>query len=158
MYISPIYVYAEMILPKVGVKSSSRSTNFRENVAIQTKSRNTNFRANFVIQANPKAPIFGQISRFRQIQKHQFSEKFRGSGKIPKYQFAGKFLNSQISEKIRGFVRISGKFRIFNLIVGCIRSIPAAIIGFPIGTTTFSSAGIPLLCNNIYIDFIIKIH
>ena len=46
VYMSPICTHAEMILPKVAVESTSRSTNFRENFAVQAKSRNTNFPEN----------------------------------------------------------------------------------------------------------------
>ena len=69
-----------VVLPKVAVESTSRSTNLPK-VAVESTSRSTNFRENFAVQANPEAPIFRKICNFR------------------------KFLNRQISGKIRGFVR-----------------------------------------------------
>ena len=60
------------------------------------KHQSTNFRENFAVQANPEAPIFGKISRFRQNPEAPIFRKI--------YHFR-KFLNRQISGKIRGFVR-----------------------------------------------------
>ena len=58
VYMSPICAHAEMILPKVAVESSSRSTNLRENFTAQAKSRSTNFRENFAVQAKSRSTNF----------------------------------------------------------------------------------------------------
>ena len=60
-----------VVLPKVAVESTSRSTNFRENFAIRSKSRNTNFPENLLfrkfLNRQISVKIQGFVRNFRTI-------------------------------------------------------------------------------------------
>jgi hypothetical protein len=91
----------------------------------------------------PEAPIFGKISRFSQNPEVPI---FR---KICHFR---KFLNRQISVKIRGFVRNFRKIWDFWHNYICIGSIPATSIGFPTGAPNFST-GVPFYVIILIINF-----
>ena len=54
-----------VVLPKVAVESTSRSTNFRKNFAVQLKSRSINLPANLLLLEIPKSLNFRENSGFR---------------------------------------------------------------------------------------------